>query len=395
MNRTQDLIDFIGASPSPFHAAHSVADRLGLPIHNEAEEWPSTPGGHTVIRGGAVVSWYVPDNPAGFRIIGSHTDSPGFMLKPHPDYSAFGFQQAGVEIYGGPILESWYDRELTVAGRVVLIDGTEHLVRLDSALRIPNLAIHLGRTEIDKQAHLQPITCGGGPVMSQIAAQLGVDKRDIVGHELITADAQPGEVFGEFLAAGRLDNLSSVHASVHAFERAIPDAEEIIVLAAFNHEEVGSASPQGAGGPLLEDVLTRTAHALGKDPRRMFANSSCVSADAAHSIHPNYPGKHDPQHHPVIGAGPVTKINAKQRYASDASTIAMWERACAGIPHQTFVSHNSVPCGSTIGPITATRLGIPTVDVGVPLLSMHSARELVGLQDQLWFAEALEAYLIA
>lgn len=393
MNPTHDLLDFIAASPSAFHTARAVADRLGFPLQDERDEWSAAPGGHTVVRGGAVVSWYIPDNPRGFRIIGSHTDSPGFVLKPQPDYSAFGYDQVGVEIYGGPILESWYDRELTVAGRVVLIDGTEHLVRLNSAVRIPNLAVHLGRVDIDKQAHVQPVSLTG-PVMEQIARQLGVDTRDIAGHELITADAQPGEVCGEFLAAGRLDNLSSVHASLRAFERAIPDAGEVLVLAAFNHEEVGSASPQGAAGPLLEDVLVRTAQALGEDPRRMFAHSTCVSADAAHSVHPNYPGKHDPQHLPVIGKGPVTKINAKQRYASDAATVAMWERACVGINHQKFVSHNAVPCGSTIGPITATRLGIPTVDVGVPLLGMHSAREMVGVDDQLWFADALEAYLI-
>lgn len=392
MNHTQDLIDFIDASPSAYHAAREVADRLGFPVQDETQEWEASPGGHTVIRGGAVVSYYIPENPQGFRIIGSHTDSPGFLLKPQPDYVNQGFHQVGVEIYGGPILESWYDRELAVAGRIVLIDGTEHLINTGAALRIPNLAIHLGREEINRQAHVQPIS-SVGPIMDVIAGEVGVEVRDIVGHELITVDTQPGEVVGDHLMAARLDNLSSVHASLTAFERAKSDAEEIIVLAAFNHEEVGSQSAQGAGGTLLEDVLTRTAEELG-DPRRMFASSTLVSADAAHSVHPNYPAKHDPTHRPVIGGGPVTKINAKQRYASDAATVAMWERACAGIPHQSFVSSNTVPCGSTIGPIASTRLGIPTVDVGVPLLSMHSAREMVGVQDQLWFTDALEAYLV-
>lgn len=392
MNQTQDLLRFLADSPSAFHAARAVADRLGFPVQDERAEFDASPGGHTVLRGGAVISYVIPENPRGFRIIGSHTDSPGFLLKPVPDYVNHGFNQTGVEIYGGPILESWFDRELTVAGRVVLIDGTEHLVDTGPALRIPNLAIHLGREEINRQLHIQPIATE--PIIELIAGRLGVQPEDIAGHELITADAQPGAVMGEFLAAGRLDNLSSVHASLTALERAAEDAEEIIVLAAFNHEEVGSQSVQGAGGPLLGDVLTRTAEALGRDPRRMFAHSSMVSADAAHSVHPNYPGKHDPTHRPIIGAGPVTKINANQRYASDAATVAMWERACAGIPHQRFVSNNSVPCGSTIGPISATRLGIPTVDVGVPLLSMHSARELVGVEDQIWFADALEAYLV-
>lgn len=394
MNHLQDLLSFVAAAPSPYHAAREVADRLGFPRQDEKEEWDVSPGGHTVVRGGAVVSYFIPDkHRRGFRIIGSHTDSPGLMLKPQPDYLQQGFHQVAVEIYGGPILETYYDRELSVAGRIVLIDGTEHLVDTGAALRLPNLAVHLGREDIDKQAHVQPVSAVG-PIMDVVAGEAGVERRDIVGHELITVDAQPGEVVGDYVMAPRLDNLSSVHASLVAFERAMADAEDIIVLAAFNHEEVGSQSAQGAGGTLLDDVLTRTSQALGQDPRRMIAASTMVSADAAHSVHPNYPGKHDPTHRPVIGAGPVTKINAKQRYASDAATVARWERACAGIPHQSFVSHNAVPCGSTIGPIASTRLGIATVDVGVPLLSMHSAREMAGVQDQIWFAEALEAYLI-
>ena len=175
--------------------------------------------------------------------------------------------------------------------------------------------------------------------------------------------------------------------------------KDILVMAAFDHEEVGSASRYGAAGPILGDVLTRTARALGANEEQrfqMFARSSCVSADAAHSVHPNFPDKHDPTHHPIIGRGPVTKINGNQRYASDATTVALWEGACqrAGVPVQRFVGNNDVPCGSTIGPISATRLGIPTVDVGVPMLSMHSAREMVGERDQLWLGQALEAYLV-
>ncbi|AWB81899.1 M18 family aminopeptidase [Corynebacterium yudongzhengii] len=393
MNSIRDLLDFIQDSPSAYHAAHAVAERLGYPVHNETDDWPATAGGHTVIRGGAVISYYIPENPRSFRIIGSHTDSPALYLKPQPDFTAHGFDQVAVEIYGGPILETMFDRELTVAGRVVLVDGTEHLVRLDSALRLPNLAIHLGREEIKRQEHIVPVSLSG-PVMEQIAEQLGVTPRDIVGHDLLTVDAQPGEVCGEYLLAPRLDNLSSVHASLTALQRAEADARDVLVLAAFNHEEVGSSSPEGAAGSLFEDVLWRTAEALGRDPRQMLAGATQVSADAAHSVHPNYPHKHDPQHRPVIGGGPVTKINAKQRYASDAATIAMWERACIDMPNQHFVSNNNVPCGSTIGPISATRLGIPTVDVGVPLLSMHSAREMIGTRDQLWLTDALEAYLI-
>lgn len=418
MNQTLDFLDFIAASPSSYHAARVVADRLidaGFITQDESAPWDATPGGHVLIRGGAVMAWWVPEDASpdsGFRIIGSHTDSPGFTLKPGPELSSAGWSQAGVEVYGGPILASWLDRELTFAGRVVLGDGSVRLVDTGPVARIPHLAIHLDRSKeltLDRQQHMQPVLGlvgeGHTPVLELVAEKAGVEKQDIDGFDLITCDTQPGQVFGadaELIAAGRMDNLSSVHASLVALLHAVESGDtgdDVLVLAAFDHEEVGSASTTGAAGPILEDVLTRTAAALGADlddTRRMYTRSSCVSADAAHAVHPNYVGKHDPQHRPLIGGGPVVKINANQRYASDAETIARWRRACraAGVPNQDFVSNNAMPCGSTIGPITATRLGIPTVDVGVPLLSMHSARELAGVRDQLWFAEALEAYLI-
>ncbi len=417
MNQTRDFIDFLAASPSSHHAAAEVADRLtaaGFHRQDETAPWDAAPGGHVLVRGGAVMAWWVPEGASpdcGFRIIGSHTDSPGFTLKPSPDLGAAGWQQAAVEVYGGPILASWLDRELTLAGRVVLADGSERLVSTGPVLRIPHLAVHLERSselKLDRQRHLQPVFSVGDPevsVLDLIAEAAGVEAADVLAHDLITCDTQRGEVFGagaDLLAAGRLDNLTSVHASVHALLNAVSSGDtgdDVLVLAAFDHEEVGSGSTTGAAGPLLADVLARTGRFLGADDdqlRRMYARSSCVSADAAHSVHPNYVDKHDPTHHPLINAGPVTKINGNQRYASDAVTVGMWERACraAGVPSQTFVGNNAVPCGSTIGPITATRLGIPTVDVGVPLLSMHSARELAGVPDQLWFTEALEAYLI-
>ena len=418
MNQTRDLIDFIAASPSSFHAARVVADRLidaGFVRQEETGPWDASPGGHVLVRGGAVMAWWVPEDASpdsGFRIIGSHTDSPGFSLKPSPELANSGWAQAGVEVYGGPVLASWLDRELTFAGRVVLGDGSVRLVSTGPVARIPHLAVHLDRSKelnLDKQAHMQPVVGlagdGASSVLDVVAATVGVEKRDIDGFDLITCDTQPGQVFGadgELIAAGRMDNLTSVHASLLALLRAVESGDagrDVLVLAAFDHEEVGSASPTGAAGPVLEGMLARTAAALGAGTdglRRMYARSSCVSADAAHSVHPNHAGKHDPDHHPLINGGPVVKINANQRYASNAETVALWRRACraAGVPGQTFVGNNSVPCGSTIGPITATRLGIATVDVGVPLLSMHSARELAGVSDQVWFTDALEAYLI-
>lgn len=417
MNETRDFLDFLAASPSSHHAAEQVARRLraaGFSSQEPADPWDVTPGGHVMVRGGAVMAWWVPEDASpdvGFRILGSHTDSPGFTLKPNPERNVAGWQQAAVEVYGGPILASWLDRELTLAGRVVLADGSHRLVDTGPILRIPHLAIHLDRSaelKLDRQLHMQPVYAVGSPdlsLMDSIATTAGVAAEDIISHNLITVDTQPGVVFGvggDFLAASRLDNLSSVYTTLQALLRAINSGDigqDVLVLAAFDHEEVGSASTTGAAGPILEDVLVRTATALGAGPeklRQMYARSSCVSADAAHSVHPNYVGKHDPSHHPLVGGGPVLKVNGNQRYATDAVTAGMWQHACltAGVPSQTFVGNNAVPCGSTIGPITATRLGIDTVDVGVPLLSMHSARELAGVQDLLWFSRALEAYLI-
>ena len=321
-----------------------------------------------------------------------------------------------MEVYGGAILDSWLDRELRLAGRVVLTDGTEKLVATGPVLRVPHLAIHLDRKvnsdpALDRQTHLQPVFAVGEEapdVLDVVAAAAGVAAADIVAHDLITVDAQHGEIFGaraDFLAAGRMDNLSSVFTSLEALlaaggsrdSRDNQDNRDIRVLAAFDHEEVGSATTSGAAGPVLEDILVRIAAGLGADTaqtRAMYARSRCASADAAHSVHPNYAGKHDAVNRPVMNGGPVLKVNANQRYATDAVTAATWRRACAaaGVPDQVFAGNNDVPCGSTIGPITATRLGIPTVDVGIPLLSMHSAREMAGVADLAWFAAALQAW---
>ena len=416
MSYTADFLDFIAASPSSYHAADEVSRQLraaGFEVQDEGTQWSAAPGGHVMVRGGAVAAWYVPegaDKNSGFRIVGSHTDSPGLVLKPTPDFSAVGWQQVAVEIYGGALLHTWFDRELTVAGQIVTRDGTRHLVNTGPVLRLPSLAIHLYRKDEfkpDRQHNMQPVLSVGDPeasILQVVGVKVGVAKQDIASFNLITADAARGEVFGageQFIAAGRMDNLSSVHASLAAMKKAAEEyqGKDILVMMAFDHEEVGSSSRYGAGGPILADVLTRTARALGVNEEerfQMFSRSSCVSADAAHSVHPNYVGKHDPTHHPIIGKGPVTKINGNQRYASDATTVALWEAACekAGVPVQRFVGNNDVPCGSTIGPITATRLGIDTVDVGVPMLSMHSAREMVGERDQVWLAQALEAYLV-
>ncbi|GAB2447675.1 aspartyl aminopeptidase [Conyzicola lurida] len=411
-----DLADFIAASPSSFHAAHESARRLeaaGFDRLDETAEWPTGPGRRFVVRDGAVIAWVEPEAAVPqipFRIVGTHTDSPGFKLKPKSTTASNGFLQAGVEVYGGPLFNSWLDRELELAGRLVTLDGTEVLVRTGPFLRIPQLAIHLDRgvndgLRLDPQQHLNPVfglgDLSGADLLGHLAGLAGVEAADVAGYDIVVADTAAPAVFGlddAFFAAGRMDNLVSVHAGLAAITAAPLDASHVSVFAGFDHEEVGSATRSGAAGPFLADVLARIADGLGateSERLRGFAASWCFSADAGHSVHPNYAERHDPANRPVMGRGPLLKINAQQRYATDAAGAAEWARACAqaGVAYQEFVSNNTVPCGSTIGPVTATRLGIRTVDIGVPLLSMHSARELCAVDDPAALAGALTAFL--
>lgn len=414
-----DLFDFVAASPSSYHAAAETARRLtdaGWRQQDEREPWSGSPGGHFIVRGGAVVAWWIPEqtnDTTAFRIVGSHTDSPSFKLKPGVRTAAVGYEQAAVEVYGGPLIGSWTDRELGLAGQVVDKAGVTHLVATDAIMRIPQLAIHLNRSvneeglKLGKQEHTAPVTAtlsaGGPSLLEVIAASAGIPADEIAGHDLYAFDTARGALFGsagEFVAAGRMDNLSSVHASLVAMLDATGEGStgtDVLVFAAFDHEEVGSGTVSGASGPILEDVLLRTSRAIGNDEdarRRMLRRSWCVSSDAGHAVHPNYAGFHDPSHHPVLGGGPLLKVNANQRYASDAEGAALWSRSCetAGTTAQPFVSNNDVPCGSTIGPLTATRLGIRTVDVGVPLLSMHSAREMASAADLAAITGAIRAF---
>src|SRR5699024_1647102 len=356
-----------------------------------------------------------------WRIVGSHTDSPALKLKPNPELGRENLSQAGVEVYGGPLLNSWLDRELRLAGLLTLRDGRRALVSTPPVLRVPQLAVHLDRSvnkdglQLDPQRHMQPILGIGdidvrvllaahaepldasGHLLAEDAPADPIDPVYIVGLDVLTVDAQAPALFGaheEFLASARLDNLSSVHAEVQALitlAGAEPDPADggpapIALMVANDHEEVGSATRSGAAGPFLEDVLVRMHAALGGDEssrRRALSSSLVLSADAGHAAHPNYPERHDPVTRPQLGGGPMLRVNAQQRYATHAVVIAAFAAACerAGVPHHHFVSHNAMPCGSTIGPITATRLGMTTVDVGITLLSMHSAREMCATAD--------------
>ncbi|WP_255769408.1 M18 family aminopeptidase [Pseudarthrobacter sulfonivorans] len=422
----RDLGAYVSASPSSFHAVHEAARRLdeaGFTGLDEREPWSGGAGSFYMVRDGALIAWVVPEGAGpttGFNILGAHTDSPSFKLKPKPTTGAFGWLQAGVEVYGGPLLNSWLDRELQLAGRLVMLDGTQHLTATGPLLRFPQLAIHLDRAvndglTLDKQRHMNPVWGLGSPadfdllgVLASHVPGVSVDAARIGGYDVVIADTQAPAVFGansEFFASGRLDNLSATHAGLvaliaHAAAGAGADAgagAPIAVLAAFDHEEIGSNSRSGACGPVLEDVLVRISDGLGatvSQRRQALSASFCVSADAGHAVHPNYPERHDPANHPVLNGGPLLKINANQRYATDAAGAALWARLCgeAKVPYQEFVSNNVMPCGSTIGPLTATRLGIRTVDVGVPLLSMHSARELCGVDDPRRLAAVTELF---
>ncbi|MEU4267951.1 M18 family aminopeptidase [Streptomyces sp. NPDC026092] len=416
---TDDLMTFLAASPSPYHAVANAAERLEKAGFRQVEEtaaWDGTTGGKYVIRGGALIAWYVPEGASPhtpYRIVGAHTDSPNLRVKPHPDMGTRGWRQVSVEIYGGTLLNTWLDRDLGLAGRLTLRDGSHHLVNVDRAvLRVPQLAIHLDRQaneglKLERQRHMQPIWGLGevheGDLIRFVAEEAGVDAEDVAGWDLMVHAIEAPSYLGrdrELVAGPRMDNLISVHAGVAALAAVAgrADLPYIPVLAAFDHEENGSEADTGAQGPLLGNVLERSIYARGgayEDRARAFAASICLSSDVGHAVHPNYAERHDPTHHPRPNGGPILKVNVNQRYATDGGGRAVWAAACekAGVPWQTFVSNNDMPCGTTIGPITAARHGISTVDIGVACLSMHSARELCGAEDPYLLANALVAFL--
>jgi aspartyl aminopeptidase len=409
----RDLLRFLDASPSPFHATATVAERLdaaGFERQDESEDWQGGSRPAYVVRGGSVVAWTgaSPERLArGFRIVGAHTDSPNLRVKPRPDTGRAGCRQVAVEVYGGALLNSWLDRDLGLSGRLALRgDGpspTERRVRIDRPLlRIPQLAIHLDRglndqgLKLNPQQHLVPLH-GLGPVVegdlvSILADAAGVTTRDVLAWDVMLHDLTPATLLGsrdELVSSARLDNLLSCWAATEALVaagRAEPAGVPLVCL--FDHEEIGSQSATGAAGSILPTILERISLSAGSDRQthlRSLAASMCVSADGAHATHPNYPDRHEPGHPISLDGGPVLKINANVRYATDAPGSARVALAAerAAVPLQRFVTRTDLPCGSTIGPVTAARLGVPTVDLGVEQPSMHSARELCGAADPL------------
>lgn len=423
----QALLDFIDQSPSPWHAVENVANQLkahGFKNLRENEPWQFKKGGkYFVIRdGGSIIAFALGQAAlaeSGFRILGAHTDSPGLRLKPKAAYSTEGLAQLGVEVYGGPILATFTDRDLSLAGRVVIqtTQGLEsRLIRIDQAIaRLPNLAIHMNREVNEKGLVLNKQT--GLPLIfghaansdtakqllnETLAGKLAIPASAIVSWDLAFYDIQKGSFWGleqEFIADSQLDNLASCHAGLEALlSSETPQATAICAL--FDHEEVGSESATGAGGSFLLDVIERICHSTGltqEDKLRSFANSFFISADMAHAFHPNHAGSYEPCHHVQVNHGPVIKTNANQRYSTNAVTAARFIQLCdkAGAPYQQYAHRTDLGCGSTIGPIMAAQLGIATVDVGNPMWAMHSIRESAGVLDHAAMIAVLKQHFLA
>ena len=411
------LCDFINASPTPFHAVEQAAARLsahGFKPLCESADWSlSRPGRYYVVRNQRSLVAFALNAPpeSGLRMLGAHTDSPGLRVKPHPCARRHGFLQLAVEVYGGALLHPWFDRDLSLAGRVVgqrpgqapqswLIDFARPIAFL------PSLAIHLNRranesSTIDPQKHLPPLLARLNierefPALlgDQLRRQYDVEDARILGFELCLYDTQPARLVGldnEFIAAARLDNLLSCEAAAHALCNAQSPHNCLMVL--NDHEEIGSVSAEGADGAFLQSVLERVCGSSAV-MRRALAQSWLLSVDNAHGVHPNYADRHEPGHRPLLNGGPVLKYNANQRYATDSLGAAMFHTICAerSVPYQKFTTRSDLACGSTIGPLTAAQLGVRTVDVGVAQLGMHSIRELAGAADVPRLRDVLQGF---
>jgi aspartyl aminopeptidase len=415
----EGLCAFVDASPTPFHARQTVAAILGANGFTElrAEDaWPASAGRHYVVRGASIIAWAAPESspPNAFRIVAGHVDSPNLRVKQHADGSAAGWRTVALEPYGGAWTHTWLDRDLGLAGRVVVRAGAgavEHVVTVaEPVLRVPQLAIHLAEerdaVRLNPQRHLNAVWgVGQTPpdLASFLAERLDIKADTILGFDLMVFDLAPSQVIGsarDLVSAPRLDNQASCHAGVQALLRAAEDLSEcgpVPVLALFDHEEVGSVSERGAASEFLTNALERIVLASGgarAELLRALAGSACASADMAHATHPNYPDRHEPGHMIFAGQGPVVKVNQNLRYATDGMGEALFALACqqAGVPLQRYMHRADLPCGSTVGPVLSARTGIVTVDVGAPQLAMHSARELMAAADVVPYAKALSRF---
>ncbi|CAB4663329.1 unannotated protein [freshwater metagenome] len=400
------LLEWLDASPTPVHVVQTSVNQLMVSGFIEQIDFSSD----LLLKGfyrkdGAIIAWSLGDNGAPLRIIGAHTDSPNLRVQPQPDISRMGWNQLGIEIYGGVLLNSWLDRDLGIAGRVFSSDGEEVFFHHSQPIaRVPQLAIHLDREigerglQLDKFQHTSPVWGTQAPMfLDWLTQETGVQR--IASFDAHLFDVTPASVLGvdgSLLASGRLDNQLSCWAAVEAL--CTTDSQYTTVVILNDHEEVGSESVTGAAGPMLENLLALISHRDGLRPGQLMdrqRQSWCLSADNAHAVHPNYLERHDPRHSPLPNHGVALKLNGNQRYATSPRGAAHMRGVAdsMNVPLQTFVSRNNMPCGSTIGPITSTRLGIEAIDIGVPQLSMHSAREMCGVKDATDLVTLMQGFL--
>ena len=421
MSSVSDLRQFLNSSPTPFHAVKSIKRQLidkDFKELRESQLWETMRGGKYYVTRGetSIVAWVqgesFPDH--GAHIIGAHTDSPNLRLKPHPNINRNGYRQLGVEVYGGVLLGTWTDRDLSLAGRVFVESAnglkTYSLLCGQPLIRIPQLAIHLNREvnekglQLNRQKHLPPILTKSqnwetdDALKFWLAEELDLDGSKIRSWDLSLYDTQSAECWGpnlEFIASARLDNLFCCFTGLQALCKSRSAKPWTQVLVCYDHEEIGSQTTEGAHSSFLEFVIRRLAEQTESRQayERAVANSILVSADMAHAVHPNYSEQHDPNHFPQMNEGPVIKRNSQGRYATSAKTEAWFEQICYknNVPVQKFVMRTDLACGSTIGPITAARLGVETVDVGAAMLAMHSIRETCGSLDVDYLIKAFEA----
>lgn len=424
-NLTADLLSFLDESPCNFLAVKNITDRLQLAGFSEldpASTWRLSPGDrrYVVKNSSAVFAFIVgSDASAGFRIISAHSDSPGFRIKPNAEIvNEGGVVTLNTEVYGGPILYTWFDRPLSISGRVILRgeDPLHPLTRLINFYRplltIPHLAIHYNRSVNDgnplsKQRDMLPVLGrvsdkeeGKGLLTRMVAAELGVSPDEILDFDLTLYDTTPACTFGlndEFISSGRIDDLEMAHAALSALTASAVDAPltpMTRVMAIFDNEETGSGTKQGAASPVLRNVLERICGSR-EDFFRAVSSSFMISADNGHALHPNYPSRQDPTNHPIPGDGPVVKINANCKYMTDARSAAVYRSVCsqAGVPCQVFVNHSDTPGGSTLGNILTSQIELEGVDMGAPQWAMHSCRETAAVADHLSAIASFRSFL--
>jgi len=418
MNHAKGFIEFVKQSPTAFHAIETICNELkenGFEMLNERDAWMIVPGGkYYVTRNhSTVIAFTVPEKGmCHFQITASHSDSPTFKLKPtSEDVAAGHYVRLNTERYGGMIMSSWFDRPLSIAGRVLVKEGnsiTTKLVDLDrDTVMIPNMPIHFNREVNDgykynPQVDLLPLYGGieaKGQLIRDIAQAAGTEPEKIVGHDLFLYNRMPGSVWGangEYISCGRIDDLECAYTAVKAF-LAAQNARQINVCCVFDNEEVGSSTKQGANSTFLGDVLTRTGIALGATDAEIRAAMACsfmVSGDNAQAVHPNHPEKYDAGNRTFMNEGIVVKYNANQKYTSDGVSAAIFGTICeaAGVPVQAFANRSDVLGGGTLGNVANTQVSMNTVDIGLPQLAMHSAYETAGVKDLDYMIDGLTKF---